>query len=262
MKVMSTKIGDLVKKRREELGITVIFCSNILKIQPKFLEGIENENYSMYENNIQAQGFVQNYLELLGLNKDSLIPRWRKDVLDFFKENDAEKINYFKPVKKRKINIVLTTEKLINVGFLALIICFILFVVINYNNNISAPKLQIIKPENNSIVEVDLLDIFGLTDKDAKLKLNNDDIQILPDGNFSTSIKLSEGINNFKFTAINPYNRETSYVLQVIYRPRVIQIYNPPAENIDEKKIDFTPVSTPSLKIITFPLSLPSKKVN
>lgn len=262
MYVMSSKVGDLIKKRREELGITIVFCSNNLKIQSRYLEGIENDNYSMFENSIQAQGFVQNYLELLGLNTVTLIPRWRKDVLDFFKEDDLTKLNYFKPKKKRKINIVLTTEKLINVGFLSLIVIFFIFILINYSNNISAPKLQITKPDNNSIVEVDLLDIFGVTDKDAKLRLNNDEIQILPDGNFSTSIKLSEGINNFKFTATNPYNRETSFVLQVIYRPKVIEVYNPPVESIEKVKVDTVPATKPAAKITTLPATLPTKKVN
>ena len=259
---MSSKVGDLIKRRREELGITIVFCSNNLKIQARYLEGIENDNYSMFENSIQAQGFVQNYLELLGLNTVTLIPRWRKDVLDFFKEDDLTKLNYFKPKKKRKINIVLTTEKLINVGFLSLIVIFFIFILINYSNNISAPKLQIMKPDNNSIVEADLLDIFGVTYKDSKLRLNNDEIQILPDGNFSTSIKLSEGINNFKFTATNPYNRETSLVLQVIYRPKVIEVYNPPVESIDKAKIDTSPATKPAANRTTLPATLPAKKVN
>lgn len=257
---MSSKVGDLIKKRREDLGITILFCANNLKIQTRYLEGIEREDYSMFENSIQAQGFVQNYLELLGLNTVTLIPRWRKDVLDFFKDDDLTKLNYFKPKKKRKINIVLTTEKLINFGFLAIVIGFLVFIVINYRNNISAPKLQILKPDNNSIVDADLLDVFGVTDKDAKLKLNNDEIQILPDGNFSTSIKLSEGINNFKFTAINPYNRETSVVLQVIYRPKVIEIYNPPIESGDSNKAETSPKK--DTKPATLPATLPAKKTN
>jgi len=84
----------------------------------------------------------------------------------------------------------------------------------------------------------------------------------LPDGNFSTSIKLSEGINNFKFTATNPYNRETSLVLQVIYRPKVIEVYNPPVESIDKAKIDTSPATKPAAKITTLPATLPAKKVN
>jgi len=64
---------------------------------------------------------------------------------------------------------------------------------------------------------------------------------------------------------VNPYGKETVRVLHIIYRPRKIEIYNPPLENIlDDKptepksKITTTPASQPSNDVTT----LPDKQVN
>lgn len=230
MVTMSSKVSEIIKKRREELGYDLNICSSQLKIQKKFLEGIENNDYTMFDNSFQAQGFVQNYCELLGISPLTLVPRWRKETLDFFKNEEREKDLYFKPSKKRKVNIVLTTDKLINFSLLTFFLGFLIYIFYNYSQAVRAPLLEISSPENNTISETDIIDVFGKTDRDAELKLNNDKITIHTDGNFSTSIKLSEGINTFRFTSVNPYQQETVKVLTVIYRPKKIEIYNPPVE--------------------------------
>lgn len=261
---MSLKISDIIRNRRESLGFDITICSAQLKIQRKFLEGIENNDYSSFENSFQALGFVQNYMEFLGLTPVTLIPRWRKEVLDYFKNEDTAKETYFKPQKKRKVNIILTADKLINLSLIFLFVGFLVYIFYTYQQTISAPKLEISSPENNMITEADLIDIFGKTDKDAELRLNNDKITIHTDGNFSTSIKLAEGINTFKFTSINPYKKETVKILTIIYRPKRIEIYNPPVET--SEKID--QITKPSVNLNTKPsstvpsVSVPSKKTN
>jgi len=252
---MSSKIADIIKNKRENLNLDLNFCSQQLKIQRKFLEGIENNDYSVFENSFQALGFVQNYIEFLNLNPVALIPRWRKEVLDYFRNEDTQKEAYFKPQKRRKVNIILTAEKLINVSLICLFLGFLIYIFYTYQQTISAPKLDITSPENNMITESDIIDIFGKTDKDAELKLNNDKITIHTDGNFSTSIKLSEGINTFKFTSTNPYKKETVRILTIIYRPKKIEIYNPPVETSVKNEATQPVNSIPNATI-------PAKKTN
>jgi cytoskeletal protein RodZ len=245
---MGSKIGEILKNRREDIGLDYGICSSQLKIQRKYLEGIENTDYSMFDNSYQALGFIQNYIEFLGLNPVTLIPRWRKEVLDFFKNEDTFKDVYFKPKKKRKVSIILTADKIINSALIFLFLIFLTYIFYTYQQTTSAPMLEITSPENNQITEADIIDIFGKTDKDAELKLNNDKITIHTDGNFSTSIKLAEGINTFKFTSINPYKRETVKILTIIYRPKKIEIYNPPIESPEIKTEPSTSVSKPGIK--------------
>jgi cytoskeletal protein RodZ len=257
--------GENLKIIREEKKLDIEFCSNFLKIHRRFLQAIEENNYKIFDNYFQAQGFVQNYLEFLELRPSDYMPRWRGDFYNEFNHYDEKKERFYKPKNKKIVNFSLSLNKLIYGFFGLIVLAFLSFVVYQYNETLSSPALEILKPQTNEVVEEDLIDIFGKTDFDSVLKINNEKVTIATDGNFSTSLKLSEGINTFKFTAVNPYGKETVRVLHIIYRPRKIEIYNPPLENIlDDKptepksKITTTPASQPSNDVTT----LPDKQVN
>lgn len=229
---MSTNtIGNILKTAREKKGLDLSVCSGYLKIQARYLQAMEDHDYRLFENSFQALGFFVNYAEFLDLNTTNLIPRWRKDVSDFFPDERFYVKRFYKPKIGRPVRIVLTLDKILYFLGSALVLGFFIYVYSTYQSSIYNPKLEIFEPENNSIVETNIVDIFGKTDADAVLSLNNEKLTIQTDGNFSTSIKLSEGINNFKFSSVNPYGKETISVLTVIYRPRRIEVYSPPAES-------------------------------
>ena len=253
--------GEHIRNIREEKKLDLDFCSNYLKIHRKFLIAMEENNYKLFDNYFQAQGFVQNYLEFLEIKPSEFMPRWRGDFYTEFDHYDEKKENFYKPKNKKILNFSVSLGKLLY-GFAGLIILIFLgFIGYQYNETLSSPQLEIFKPQTNDVVDVDLVDIFGKTDSDAILKINNEKITIATDGNFSTSLKLAEGINTFKFTSINPYGKETVRILHIIYRPRKIEIYNPPIENlndISEKKNLKEEIASKPSSDLTLPLSKPS----
>jgi hypothetical protein len=261
--------GEYLKNIREGKKFDIEFCSNSLKIHRKFLNAVEENNYKIFDNYFQAQGFVQNYLEFLELRPADFMPRWRGDFYNDFNHFDEKKERFYKPKNKKIINFSLSLNKLIYGFFGLVIIGFLGFIVYQYNETLSSPVLEILKPQTNEVVEEDLVDIFGITDSDSILKINNEKITIATDGNFSTSLKLAEGINTFKFTAVNPYGKETIRILHIIYRPRKVEIYNPPLENLLDSK-ETEPIkeitTLPSKTIISLPenriTTSPAKTVN
>ena len=229
--------GEHIKNVREHNKLDLEFCSNSLKIHKKYLIAIEENNYKIFDNYFQAQGFVQNYLEFLELKPNDFMPRWRGDFYTEFSHDDEKKEKFYKPKRKRIVNFSFSLNKIIYVFLGFIVVSFLGYVGFQYNEALSSPLLDIYEPETNSVVEEDLIDIFGKTDSDAILKINNEKITLATDGNFSTSLKLAEGINTFKFTSVNPFGKETVRILHLIYRPRKIEIYTPPLENSVEEKI-------------------------
>lgn len=251
-----TTFGENIKNIREKNGLDIDFCSNQLKIHKKYLNAIEENNYKIFDNYFQAQGFVQNYLEFLDLKISDYIPRWRSDFYEDF-ELDKSKVQkteeFYKPKKKVIFNFSLSLNSLVQIVLIVLAVSFIGYIGYTYQNLVTSPKLEISSPKTNDVVEVDLVDVFGSTDQDAILKINNEKINIKTDGSFSTSLKLSEGINNFKFSSLNPYGKETTVFLTIIYRPKKIEIYSPPSEG------NFEISTEPSAKNTTNPsASLPA----
>lgn len=251
--------GQFIKNVRETRKLDIEFCSSNLKIHKKFLEAIENNDYKIFDNYFQAQGFVQNYLEFLEIKVSDYIPRWRKEYYEEFDFAEESTRTYYKPKKKRVYNFSLSLNKLIYIGLGLVVTIFLGYIFYSYQALLNSPTLEITNPKSNDVVEADLIDVYGKTDQDAILKINNEKLTIQTDGNFATSLKLSEGINNFKFSSINPFGKETVKILTIIYRPRKIEIYNPPVEN-SSSIITSTPKS--EVKISTAPSSAPVQKIN
>ena len=249
--------GQYIRNARESRKLEIDFCSANLKIHKKFLEAIENNKYDIFISYFQAQGFVQNYLEFLDLSVTELIPRWRKDFYEAFSHESDTVREFYKPKKKRVYNFSLTLSGILYLFLGTLVVGSLIWVFISYQALLNKPYLEIFKPKTNEIVDVDLIDIFGKTESDAILKVNNEGLIHQADGNFSTSLKLSEGINNFKFTAINPYGKDSELTLVIIYRPKKIEIYNPPVEN---RVFDTKPQSTLTQPVSSIPAKILTTK--
>lgn len=228
--------GEFLKNTREDRKLGIEFCSNSLKIHKKFLNAIEENNYKIFDNYFQAQGFVQNYLEFLELKPSDYMPRWRGDFYTDFSHFDDRQEKFYKPKKSRLLNFTISLNNLLYTLAAIIVISFLSYIGYQYNETLSNPELEIFKPQTNEVVEEDLVDIFGKTESDSVLRINNEKITLSTDGNFSTSLKLSEGINTFKFTATNPYGKESVRILHLIYRPKKIEIYNPPIEDLLQGK--------------------------
>jgi len=93
--------GENLKIIREEKKLDIEFCSNFLKIHRRFLQAIEENNYKIFDNYFQAQGFVQNYLEFLELRPSDYMPRWRGDFYNEFNHYDEKKERFYKPKNKK-----------------------------------------------------------------------------------------------------------------------------------------------------------------
>ncbi len=252
-------IGQYIKNIRESLKLDIEFCSSNLKIHKKYLEAIENNEYKIFDNYFQAQGFVQNYMEFLDIKVPDYIPRWRKEYYEEFDFDEQSTRMYYKPKKRRIYNFSLSINMLIYIIIGLIVTGFLGYIFFSYRELLNSPTLIISNPKSNDVVDIDLIDVFGKTDQDAILKINNEKLTIQTDGNFATSLKLAEGINNFKFSSVNPYGKETVQVLTIIYRPRKIEIYNPPAENLPSS-IETSPKN--EVKNITYPSTSPNLKVN
>lgn len=252
-------IGQYIKNIRESRKLDIEFCSSNLKIHKKFLEAIENNEYKIFDNYFQAQGFVQNYMEFLEIKVSDYIPRWRKEYYEEFDFDEQSTRMYYKPKKRRIYNFSLSLNMLIYIIIGLIVTGFLGYIFFSYRELLNSPTLVISNPKSNDVVDIDLIDVFGKTDQDAILKINNEKLTIQTDGNFATSLKLSEGINNFKFSSVNPYGKETVQVLTIIYRPRKIEIYNPPVEN-SPSLIESSPKN--EVKALTNPSTSPNLKVN
>jgi cytoskeletal protein RodZ len=70
-------LGDKLRSTREAKGYTFDYISRETNIAARYLEALETENFSVFPGEPYLQGFLRNYGEYLGLDKEELFSLYR-----------------------------------------------------------------------------------------------------------------------------------------------------------------------------------------
>ncbi len=87
-------IGSFLKRRREELGLTLEEIAQNTKINQKYLEAIEQDRFDLLPANVYGKIFVSSYAHQLGVTPQELEPK-----LELIEETAVWRIDH--PGKKR-----------------------------------------------------------------------------------------------------------------------------------------------------------------
>ncbi len=67
-----TQIGALLERKRREKGLSLRDVEQATKIRTRYLEGLEQEDYSALPDAVYVQGFLKTYANFLGLDGEQL----------------------------------------------------------------------------------------------------------------------------------------------------------------------------------------------
>ncbi len=67
-------LGETLRRARQARGTTVEDAERVTRIPRKYLEALEQENYSILPAPVYARGFLRSYAGYLGLNAAELLP--------------------------------------------------------------------------------------------------------------------------------------------------------------------------------------------
>lgn len=77
------EIGSLLKKKREETGITIEEAGNDLGIKPVVLDNIENGNIGCFKDIYVLKDNVKDYAKYLGLDSDKIINEFNEYIFEY-----------------------------------------------------------------------------------------------------------------------------------------------------------------------------------
>jgi len=92
------ELGALLKNKREEMGLSYAQIFEITKLQPHFLEALENEEWDHLPSPAFVKGFIRSYARALGLAEDGLVALYQEITPQ---QNEAPAL-VLPPVNKRK----------------------------------------------------------------------------------------------------------------------------------------------------------------
>lgn len=207
--------GEIIKKKRESLGKNLNNVSVDTKIQKRYLEYIENNEFDKFDSSVFASGFLKIYSKYLDLDVEKILALYRRSTkLPVAKETKKKKKSKKEGIKisPKHIGIVILTI------FLISIVAYVGYQIYKFQK---PPTLLISQPEDEYISDKEILVIKGNTLSSTVVDINGVQTDINDIGEFEHTYKLSEGVNTIVIKAWKETNSklQTTTTLRVMYTP-------------------------------------------
>lgn len=168
----------ILKNARSDKDFSLEEVSKKLKIPQRYLESIENENILCFPQEPYCSLIIKDYADFLGLNGQQIVGLFRRDFAQKRKIKTSHK-NFISFTPQFTFSIIISFS----------IILFSLYLVFEYIKFNHPPKLSVNWPADDTVFN-NVLEVKGLTDPEATVRINQDLVIVDPDGNFSKKFNL------------------------------------------------------------------------
>lgn len=210
-------LGEKLKKLRSDKRISLSEVSRWTKIQLVYLERLEEGEYSKLPADVYVKGFLRSYGEFLGIDEQVLVKLYEKEK--GIKKNLEKSRNPSSPkLKMETINIssfVFTPKKIAFSASLILVLAGFFYLYREVGSFASTPRLVVLSPQVNAEVDGNSVSVEGVTDKDAKLFINDQPILVNDDGKFKENLTMQSGVNIINVKSVNKFDKETTETVTV-----------------------------------------------
>ncbi len=214
-KVELPTFGEKLKKAREEAGLSKQKVTQLLNIQAKYLEILEQGEIEKMPADVYVKGFLKKYAKILGIDADVLIGEY---------ENEIKIAQHLNKQKHQSLPRLHFRRFTVTPRFLGIIFGIIIFLLVGgylfyqFNFLISPPKLTIREPIDNLTTDKTTVIIKGQTEPGAKLTINGQPVYINKDGGFEQEVNLNQGLNLIKIEAANRFAKSRAETRKILVK--------------------------------------------
>lgn len=205
-------VGSILREKREARGISLAKVEQATRIRARFLEAIENDDYTVLPSVAYAKGFVKNYSDYLGLDSETVLAFFRRQTTEMPKSSILPR-GVSEPLNRSMLQ--LTPGKFVALIVVALIALFVGYFGIQYKNLQKAPQLTIDAPAHQAVTTERRVDVLGITDPDATVTVNGVSVLVRGDGKFFDQVTLEPGVNKITIVSTSRFGKSTTVVREV-----------------------------------------------
>ena len=208
--------GEVLKTKRKSLGKTIQQISQETKIQERFLEYIEKNEFGEFDSDVFVSGFIKIYSDNLGLDTERVLALYRRGNGHIYKTTEKKKLQ-----KRREFKTFFSPKKIIVstiIIFLLGILSYIGYEIFLFQN---PPTISISSPNNETSVSEQEITITGVTENSTLVLVSDKEITLTDIGSFSFEYVLDIGENNILIKTIKEKTNQEAFVnLLVTYTPK------------------------------------------
>lgn len=203
--------GQKLHEARLKKGLTLSEVSMATKIKAAFLLAIEKGEYQKLPEKTYAQGFVRNYAEFLGLPKNEILALFRRE----FDEKKIYKVLPEGLAKREDFSLHGAKLQQTTIAVICIFILLVAYILLQYRYVFLNPPLEIISPKEGTPISSQTATIFGKTDPNATLYVDDDPVTLEKDGSFKKTLDLFSGKTTITVRAVNRFGKETVLKRQI-----------------------------------------------
>ena len=208
-------LGEILIKHRKERKLSIEKSAKDININSRYIRLLEKNKFSELPADVYTVNILKNYAEILNLNPNSVIERYKKEK-DIYLKTQIEKKQAIK--NSKILNLILNPQLLKYIVVLIIVGSIITYIGWGINKIISPPDLTILTPNDNLIIETHSIQISGKTEKEVDILINNRPVLIDTEGSFNIDIDLQNGLNIIKITAQKKHSKKN-----IIYRKIIVK---------------------------------------
>lgn len=209
----TTTLGCRIRQKRETLGWGYDDLSVRTRIPAKYLQAIEEENFSaLPKARAYRFAYIRECALELGLSAGNCLEQFnRENGFVDVKNNQSKAINSWWPFTAWSIflrNILLASSVLLFAGYL----------IWQIRGIAQPPKLIVNFPFDGQTLMNPSVTVQGDVEKETTLTINNQNITVNDKGQFETKIDLASGLNTLTLTATKKHGKTTTVVRHVVVK--------------------------------------------
>ena len=215
---LTQNVGQRLKARRQELGVSLAQVELDTKIRGKFLTLLESGDYSKLPNDIYTRGFVQQYSAYLGVSGQLMAEQYvseRGGAIEA--ETRAPRIE-----KTRRL---IVTGRLIGLAATFLIVAGVIgYLLLQFSSLAAAPRLILTSPSGDATIDGSSVRIAGNTTPGSDVSVNDTLVPSDANGQFSDTLALQDGINVIRISSRSKLGKTTLITRNIIAKlPKIEQ---------------------------------------
>ena len=210
--VQAKLLGERLKEIRERKGVSLEEMANAIKVNKKYLQKIEDDDYENMPSEVYIKGFLKSYSDFLGIKYGSVLAIYQREreIVKNIQKNQikSESAGKIKKNRLRIPTIVISFRLVAGSLFVVFVIGVMGYFYREANKLSETPRLLISQPIDNSTVDSNSVELIGTTDIGSKVEINGQPVFVDENGGFKEKIGLKEGINNLTIKSKNKFGKE------------------------------------------------------
>ena len=194
-------VGSIFHKERRRRGLTLKDVEKQIRVREKFLEAIENNNWTAFSSKIYITGIIKNYSKFLELDEEKMIAYFRRDY------ERLEEVNFKKRVESKYFKS--ETKRLIIAAVVVIFVVFAGYFGYQLNQYFKPPTITLLAPNQRSFTSVERITIQGKTAPDATITIFGERVYQNSEGVFTCDLPLKKGRNTLQVEVTGANGRKT-----------------------------------------------------